>query len=223
MKRIVLILACVAMAGLFVAGPACRAEATYRVDTGGNDNFTGLEAAYRAGDEVTVYFDLIIDDADIGFTLDGQPVSFGYDSEKGYVIRFTMPDHDVKLEVTWENSMTYVPFDEPEPVVNAPGTYASITQEEAARRLEEDADYILLDVRTPEEYAEGHIPGAINLPNESIGGEMPPELPDPAQEILVYCRSGRRSKEAAQKLADMGYTGILEFGGIITWPGEIVK
>ena len=119
--------------------------------------------------------------------------------------------------------MTYVPFDEPEPVVNAPGTYASITQEEAARRLEEDADYILLDVRTPEEYAEGHIPGAINLPNESIGGEMPPELPDPAQEILVYCRSGRRSKEAAQKLADMGYTGILEFGGIITWPGEIVK
>ena len=222
MKRMIL-LVCAILAAVFAAGALGHAEAAYRVDTGGNDSFTGLAEAYRAGDEVTAYFDLILDDADIRFLLDGEPIDFDYDSEKGYVISFTMPDHDVKLEVTWENSMAYVPFDAPEPVVNAPGTYASISQEEAALRMETDVDYILLDVRTPEEYAEGHIPGAINVPNETIGAEMPPELPDPAQEILVYCRSGRRSKEASQKLADMGYTGILEFGGINTWTGEIEK
>ena len=84
-------------------------------------------------------------------------------------------------------------------------------------------DYILLDVRTQAEYAEGHIPGAICLPNETIGSEPPAELPDREQTILVYCRSGRRSAEAAQKLADMGYVNVLEFGGILDWTGEIVK
>ena len=102
-------------------------------------------------------------------------------------------------------------------------TFQQITQEEAARILEEETEYILLDVRTPEEYDEGHIPGAINLPNETIGEGELPELPELDQMILVYCRSGRRSKEAAGKLAALGYTQVLEFGGIMTWTGEVVS
>ena len=100
--------------------------------------------------------------------------------------------------------------------------YRQISQEEAQRILNEETGFLLLDVRTAEEYAEGHIPGAINVPNETIGDGDIPALPDREQRILVYCRSGRRSKEAAGKLAAMGYTQVLEFGGIQTWTGEIV-
>ncbi len=96
-----------------------------------------------------------------------------------------------------------------------------ITQEEAKDMMDRDDDHIILDVRRQDEYLSGHIPGAILLPNEAIGSEPPRELPDMDQIILIYCRSGRRSKEAAQKLADMGYTNIYEFGGIIDWTGEI--
>ena len=101
--------------------------------------------------------------------------------------------------------------------------YVHISQEDAMAQMVDGEDYILLDVRTQAEYAEGHIPGAICLPNETIGSEPPAELPDREQTILVYCRSGRRSAEAAQKLADMGYVNVLEFGGIADWTGEIVK
>ena len=101
--------------------------------------------------------------------------------------------------------------------------YVHISQEDARAQMVDGEDYILLDVRTQAEYAEGHIPGAICLPNETIGSEPPAELPDREQTILVYCRSGRRSAEAAQKLADMGYVNVLEFGGILDWTGEIVK
>ena len=101
--------------------------------------------------------------------------------------------------------------------------YVHISQEDAMAQMVDGEDYILLDVRTQAEYAEGHIPGAICLPNESIGSEPPAELPDREQTILVYCRSGRRSAEAAQKLADMGYVNVLEFGGILDWTGELVK
>lgn len=101
--------------------------------------------------------------------------------------------------------------------------YVHISQEDAMAQMVDGEDYILLDVRTQAEYAEGHIPGAICLPNETIGSEPPAELPDREQTILVYCRSGRRSAEAAQKLADMGYVNVLEFGGILDWTGEIVK
>ena len=86
-----------------------------------------------------------------------------------------------------------------------------------------DGTQIVVDVRTQEEYDYGHIPGAICIPNESIGDKQPAELPDLDQIILVYCRSGRRSKEASQKLADIGYTRVYEFGGIIDWTGEVVK
>ena len=85
-----------------------------------------------------------------------------------------------------------------------------------------NAVYIVLDVRTPAEYAERHIPGAINVPNETIGNTAPEQLPDRKQLILVYCRSGKRSKQAADKLAALGYTNIVEFGGINSWPGETV-
>lgn len=86
--------------------------------------------------------------------------------------------------------------------------------------MENESGYIILDVRTEQEYESGHIPNAICIPNESIGDSAPKQLPDKSQLILIYCRSGRRSKQAAQKFADMGYTNIREFGGINTWQGE---
>ena len=101
-------------------------------------------------------------------------------------------------------------------------TYRQINAEEAATMMEEESSYIILDVRTAEEYSEKHIPGAINIPNETIGTEDIPELPDKEQLILVYCRSGNRSKQAAEKLVKLGYTNIVEFGGINDWTGETV-
>ena len=101
-------------------------------------------------------------------------------------------------------------------------TYQSITMEEAEKRFSEEGDYIILDVRRADEFAEGHIPGAINVSNEEIGTVQPKELPEPDKTIYVYCRSGRRSKEAAKKLCEMGYTNIIECGGILDWIGECV-
>lgn len=100
--------------------------------------------------------------------------------------------------------------------------YTQISQDKVAEMMAEDDGHVIVDVRREDEYAEGHIPGAILIPNESIVDTPPEELPDFDQIILIYCRSGRRSKEAAQKLADMGYTNVYEFGGIITWNGDIV-
>ena len=98
--------------------------------------------------------------------------------------------------------------------------YRRIGMEEAVVMMEEESGYIILDVRTPEEFGEKHIPGAVNIPNETIGTEEIPDLPDKEQLILVYCRSGNRSKQASEKLADLGYTNIVEFGGINDWEGE---
>jgi len=100
--------------------------------------------------------------------------------------------------------------------------YRQINMQEAIAMMEDESGYILLDVRTPEEFSEKHIPGAINVPNETIGSEEIPELPDKDQLILVYCRSGNRSKQASDKLVALGYTNIVEFGGINDWPGEVV-
>lgn len=105
---------------------------------------------------------------------------------------------------------------------NGDNTYRQVSMDEAIVIMNEQTGYIILDARRADEFAAGHIPGAINIPNESIGTDDIPELPDKAQLILVYCRSGRRSKEASQKLADLGYTNIVEFGGILDWPGEVV-
>ena len=101
--------------------------------------------------------------------------------------------------------------------------YRQISMAEAVKMMGEGEGYIILDVRREDEYAEGHIPGAINLPNEEIGSSEITELPDKSQTILVYCRSGRRSKEAAEKLARLGYTAVYEFGGIIDWQGATEK
>lgn len=95
--------------------------------------------------------------------------------------------------------------------------------DEAIIMMEEESNYIILDVRTPEEFSEKHIPGAINIPNETIGTEEVPELPDKDQLILIYCRSGNRSKQASEKLVRLGYTNIVEFGGINDWPGDTVN
>lgn len=101
-------------------------------------------------------------------------------------------------------------------------TYRQISMSEAIAIMEKEKDYIILDVRRPDEFAEKHIPGAINIPNEIIGIEEIKELPNKKQLILVYCRSGNRSKQASEKLVQLGYTNIVEFGGIIDWPGETV-
>lgn len=100
--------------------------------------------------------------------------------------------------------------------------YKQISMSEAVRLMEEGGDHILLDVRTPEEFAEGHIPNAINVPNETIGSENIAELPEKEQKIFVYCRSGNRSKQASAKLVKLGYTNIVEIGGIQDWSGQIV-
>ena len=102
------------------------------------------------------------------------------------------------------------------------GRKVSAIINEAMQMMQEQADYLIVDVRRPDEFAEGHIPGAVNVPNEDIGDEMPELLPCKDQILLVYCRSGNRSKEASQKLADIGYTKVYEFGGISTWEGETV-
>lgn len=101
-------------------------------------------------------------------------------------------------------------------------SYAQISQDEAKLMIQEDDGHIIVDVRRADEYAQGHISGAILIPNESITDTPPEELPDKNQIVLVYCRTGRRSKEASQKLADMGYVNVYEFGGIEDWTGEIV-
>ena len=101
-------------------------------------------------------------------------------------------------------------------------SYTQISQDEAKEMMEQDDGHVIVDVRKPDEFAAGHIPEAICVPNETIESEQPEELPDLDQVILIYCRSGNRSKQAAQKLFDMGYTNVYEFGGIIDWTGEIV-
>lgn len=101
--------------------------------------------------------------------------------------------------------------------------YRQISTAEAIEIIDSEEGYVILDVRTAEEFQEKHIPGAINVPNEKIGTDSIEELPDKEQLILVYCRSGNRSKQASEKLVDLGYTNIVEFGGINDWTGETVS
>lgn len=102
-------------------------------------------------------------------------------------------------------------------------SYQQISQQEAKAIMASKKNYVILDVRTPTEYATGHIPGAFNIPNEEIGEEPLTALPDLHQLILIYCRSGNRSKQAAEKMSRAGYDHIMEFGGINTWEGDLVK
>ena len=99
--------------------------------------------------------------------------------------------------------------------------YMNITAEEAKQIMDSEEGYIILDVRTQEEYDQGHIPGAIVISHEEIEARAEEVLTDKDQLILVYCRSGRRSKIAAEALVELGYTNIKEFGGISDWPYEV--
>ena len=99
--------------------------------------------------------------------------------------------------------------------------YMNITAQEAKAIMDSESGYIILDVRTQEEYDSGHIPNAILIPDYEITARAEAELTDKNQLILVYCRSGRRSKLAAEALVELGYTNIREFGGIIDWPYEV--
>ena len=101
--------------------------------------------------------------------------------------------------------------------------YHKISAEDAKKRMDSGDDIIILDVRTQAEYDESHIPGAILIPNETIGNGKPEQLPDTDKEILVYCRSGNRSAQAAKKLVEAGYTQIYEFGGIMDRPYDTVS
>lgn len=105
----------------------------------------------------------------------------------------------------------------------APTSYAQISQAEAWSIIQSGADVIILDAREAYEYAEGHIPGAVVISYTEIEARAAAELPDKHATILVYCRSGRRSKIAAEALFNMGYTDVREFGGIIDWPYDVVK
>ena len=102
-------------------------------------------------------------------------------------------------------------------------TYDQISGAEAKALMDSESGYIILDAREQDEYDEGHIPGAILIPYGEIADRAEKELPDKDQLILVYCRSGRRSKIAAEELVKLGYTNVKEFGGIIDWKYEIVK
>ena len=104
---------------------------------------------------------------------------------------------------------------------NQGAVYVNITAEEAKQIMDNEEGYIILDVRTQEEYDQGHIPGAIVISHEEIAEKAEGVLTDKNQLILVYCRSGRRSKLAAEALVELGYTNIKEFGGIIDWPYEV--
>ncbi len=104
---------------------------------------------------------------------------------------------------------------------NQGAVYVNITAEEAKQIMDNEEGYIILDVRTREEYDQGHIPGAILIPDTEINEKAEKVLTDKDQLLLVYCRSGRRSKLASEALVELGYTNIKEFGGIIDWPYEV--
>ena len=103
------------------------------------------------------------------------------------------------------------------------GSYKTISSKEAQQMIEDNKDALILDVRTAAEYESGHIPNAVNLSNEDIQAGKVDSLKDKSQLIMVYCRSGNRSRQAAQKLAELGYTNVVDFGGIQSWKGDIEK
>lgn len=102
-------------------------------------------------------------------------------------------------------------------------SYQQVDAEAAKELMDTEDDYVILDARTQTEYDEGHIPGAILIPHDTVTTAAENALPDKDQLILVYCRSGNRSKEASQALVDLGYTNVVEFGGINSWPYEVEK
>ena len=147
-------------------------------------------------------------------------------SKKGYMLLGRLSDADITEEdknaamkertKSWKNALAGAS------VKVTFSRYTRIEQAEAMQMMNRDDGHVIVDVRNEDEYAEKHIPGAILVSLPTIGGERPASLPDTEQILLVYCRSGRRSKEASAKLADLGYKNVYEFGGINTWPGATV-
>lgn len=106
---------------------------------------------------------------------------------------------------------------------NSSNSYQQVDAETAKKLMDTEDDYVILDARTQAEYDEGHIPGAILIPHDTVATAAEDALPDKDQLILIYCRSGNRSKQASQTLVDLGYTNVVEFGGINSWPYEVEK
>lgn len=100
-------------------------------------------------------------------------------------------------------------------------SYQQVNAETAKELMDTEDDCVILDVRTQAEYDESHIPGAILIPHDTVATAAESALPDKGQLILAYCRSGNRSKQASQTLVDLGYTNVVEFGGINSWPYEV--
>lgn len=110
-----------------------------------------------------------------------------------------------------------------QPMGGTQAAYRQVDAEEARELMDTEGDYAIVDARTQSEYDEGHIPGAVLIPHDSVAQLAEDELPDKDQLILVYCRSGNRSKQAAGALAELGYTNVVEFGGINSWPYEVER
>ena len=117
----------------------------------------------------------------------------------------------------------YFKYNKPDDKKTIESNVRYLSMNEISKIMEENENYIILDVRTKEEFAQGHIPNAICIPNETINENIIDKLPNKEQLILIYCRSGNRSKQATEKLKRLGYLNLIEFGGIIDWNGEIVK
>ncbi len=101
--------------------------------------------------------------------------------------------------------------------------YHKLTAQQAQQAMEQGSDYLLLDVRTPEEFDQAHIPGAVLIPDYEIADRADDDLPDKQRTLYIYCRSGRRSANVALQLVEMGYTNVYDFGGIIDWPFDTVS
>lgn len=128
-----------------------------------------------------------------------------------------------KIFAIFLSMLTLVAFSSCEKPENVPLSYEQINAEQAKALMDSKDDYVIIDARTQSEYDAGHIEGAIMIPEYEISDKAEGILKDKDQLILVYCRSGRRSKIAAQALVNLGYTNVKEFGGIIDWPYDIVK
>ena len=221
MKRILLLLAVLTVL-LF----GCTNQKTIQ--------FTGvIEEIYDNGVLVSTDDLSSSDRASVGFAKELEP--FGFNLLVGQTVRFTiLPEimesypvqvTAVKLELQDKQpeQAASTANKEDEPMSGQSATVNTITPEQAKEMMDNSPDCVILDVRTVEEYDEGHIAGAVLLPDFEIATRAQEVLPDKDAVILVYCRSGRRSALAAAELARMGYTQIHDFGGIIDWPYDTTK